>query len=154
MINRLARTKCRPRAGRSCSRGLRYDSAPLTYGRSSRSLKAVLSSGLVSGRGRHSCRPGKLLEGVGAAFCAVRGDSGHEHDGHCILVDALEPFVCAQQSAQTIPGATDNHARAGEITGFTGIDDPYEEPTDAELVIDTADVSVDEAVARILALLG
>ncbi len=45
-------------------------------------------------------------------------------------------------------------ARAGEIKGFTGIDDPYEEPNDAELVIDTTDVPVDEAVARILALLG
>ena len=44
-------------------------------------------------------------------------------------------------------------ARAGEIKGFTGIDDPYEEPTDAALVIDTTDVAVDEAVARILELL-
>jgi sulfate adenylyltransferase len=44
-------------------------------------------------------------------------------------------------------------ARAGEIKGFTGIDDPYEEPTDAELVIDTTTASVAEAVARILALL-
>ncbi|WP_280449420.1 adenylyl-sulfate kinase, partial [Nocardia brasiliensis] len=26
-------------------------------------------------------------------------------------------------------------ARAGEISGFTGIDDPYEAPTDAELVL-------------------
>ncbi|HVT66018.1 MAG TPA: adenylyl-sulfate kinase [Mycobacteriales bacterium] len=40
-------------------------------------------------------------------------------------------------------------ARAGEIKGFTGIDDPYEEPTDAELVIDTTAVSVAEAVALI-----
>ncbi|HEX3707230.1 MAG TPA: adenylyl-sulfate kinase [Mycobacteriales bacterium] len=44
-------------------------------------------------------------------------------------------------------------ARAGEIKGFTGIDDPYEKPTDAELVIDTTTASVAEAVARILALL-
>jgi adenylylsulfate kinase len=28
-------------------------------------------------------------------------------------------------------------ARAGEITGFTGVDDPYEEPANAELVLDT-----------------
>jgi len=28
-------------------------------------------------------------------------------------------------------------AFAGEIKGFTGVDDPYEAPTDAELVIDT-----------------
>ena len=35
-------------------------------------------------------------------------------------------------------------ARAGEIKGFTGIDDPYETPTDAEIVLDsdTKDVPV------------
>jgi sulfate adenylyltransferase len=44
-------------------------------------------------------------------------------------------------------------ARAGELTGFTGIDDPYEEPLDAELVIDTTDVSVADAVARIVTLI-
>jgi sulfate adenylyltransferase len=43
-------------------------------------------------------------------------------------------------------------ARAGEIKGFTGIDDPYEEPADAELVIDTTTVSVADAVARIVAM--
>jgi sulfate adenylyltransferase len=41
-------------------------------------------------------------------------------------------------------------ARAGELKGFTGIDDPYEEPADADLVIDTTDISVDEAVAMIV----
>lgn len=40
-------------------------------------------------------------------------------------------------------------ARAGEITGFTGIDDPYEPPLDADLTIDTTAVSVDAAVAEI-----
>ncbi len=37
-------------------------------------------------------------------------------------------------------------ARAGEIKGFTGIDDPYEAPHNAELVIRTAERSVDECV--------
>ncbi|HEX5595887.1 MAG TPA: adenylyl-sulfate kinase [Micromonosporaceae bacterium] len=41
-------------------------------------------------------------------------------------------------------------ARAGQLTGMTGIDDPYEEPTDADLVIDTTDLSVDEAVETVL----
>ena len=41
-------------------------------------------------------------------------------------------------------------ARAGQIRGMTGIDDPYEEPTDADLVIDTSDMSVDEAVDMVL----
>jgi sulfate adenylyltransferase len=40
-------------------------------------------------------------------------------------------------------------ARTGEITGFTGIDDPYEPPDDAELVIDTTTVSVQAAVEQI-----
>lgn len=44
-------------------------------------------------------------------------------------------------------------ARAGEITGFTGIDDPYEEPADAELVIDTTHVDVPDAVEQIISLL-
>ena len=44
-------------------------------------------------------------------------------------------------------------ARAGEITGFTGVDDPYEAPADAELEIDTTDVPVDDAVTQVLALL-
>lgn len=40
-------------------------------------------------------------------------------------------------------------ARAGEIRDFTGIDSPYEEPTDADIVIDTTTMSVEQAVATI-----
>jgi len=45
-------------------------------------------------------------------------------------------------------------ARAGQLTGFTGIDDPYESPIDADLVIDTNVVSVDDAVEQVLARLA
>jgi len=41
-------------------------------------------------------------------------------------------------------------ARAGLIKGFTGIDDPYEAPTDAEIVIDTGELTPDLAAHRIL----
>ena len=41
-------------------------------------------------------------------------------------------------------------ALAGEIKGFTGIDDPYEEPENAEIVIDTTKVSGEDAAHRIL----
>ncbi len=41
-------------------------------------------------------------------------------------------------------------ARAGIIKGFTGIDDPYEVPEKAEIVIDTKDLSPDLAAHRIL----
>ena len=43
-------------------------------------------------------------------------------------------------------------ARRGEISGLTGIDDPYEEPTSADLVIDTATVPLTESVAQTKAL--
>ena len=41
-------------------------------------------------------------------------------------------------------------ALAGEIKEFTGVSDPYEEPTRPELVIDTDRESVSESVMRIL----
>lgn len=37
-------------------------------------------------------------------------------------------------------------ARAGEIKGFTGIDAPYEAPENAELVLNTGDMSLDDEV--------
>ena len=44
-------------------------------------------------------------------------------------------------------------ARAGEITGFTGIDDPYEAPLTPELVLTPADGDAAAQAARVLALL-
>lgn len=43
-------------------------------------------------------------------------------------------------------------ARRGEIRGFTGIDDPFEPPKNADLSIDTSRMSIDEEVQKILAL--
>jgi adenylylsulfate kinase len=44
-------------------------------------------------------------------------------------------------------------AFAGEITGFTGVDDPYEEPAHPELVIDTEEHDPEESARLILARL-
>ena len=44
-------------------------------------------------------------------------------------------------------------ARAGEIKNFTGISDPYEAPEQPELVLKTAEMSLDEEVAAVIALL-
>jgi sulfate adenylyltransferase len=41
-------------------------------------------------------------------------------------------------------------ARAGLVQHFTGISDPYEAPADAEVVIDTSDLSPEEAAQEIL----
>lgn len=44
-------------------------------------------------------------------------------------------------------------ARAGSISNFTGVSDPYEPPENPELTLDTSAISVGEAVSRILAVL-
>lgn len=41
-------------------------------------------------------------------------------------------------------------ARAGEIPKFTGISAPYEEPDNAEIVVNTSEQEVDESVKQIL----
>lgn len=43
-------------------------------------------------------------------------------------------------------------ARRGELKNFTGIDDPYEIPEHPELTLDTRTLSVEQSVARVLAL--
>ena len=45
-------------------------------------------------------------------------------------------------------------ARRGELSGLTGVDDPYERPLAPELVIDTARVDLETAVERAQALLA
>jgi len=45
-------------------------------------------------------------------------------------------------------------AIAGEITGFTGVDDPYEAPEDPELVVDTMVETPEESLAKVLAKLA
>ena len=44
-------------------------------------------------------------------------------------------------------------ARSGEIKGFTGIDDPYEAPDNADLILDTENKSLDESAAEVLEFL-
>ncbi|HXZ05628.1 MAG TPA: adenylyl-sulfate kinase [Ktedonobacteraceae bacterium] len=44
-------------------------------------------------------------------------------------------------------------AEEGKIKGFTGVDDPYEEPEHPELVIETDKETVEESMARIFAKL-
>ena len=41
-------------------------------------------------------------------------------------------------------------ARAGKILDFTGVSDPYEEPQNPEITIDTSDISVEESSAIII----
>ncbi len=60
-----------------------------------------------------------------------------------VFVDAsLE--VCEQRD----PKGLYKKARAGEIKGFTGIDDPYEAPTNAELILKPGDDPLEDCVVQ------
>ena len=61
--------------------------------------------------------------------------------------------VSLEAAEQRDPKGLYKKARAGEIKGFTGIDDPYEAPEKAEIVIDTERTKADEAAQQILSYL-
>jgi len=65
-----------------------------------------------------------------------------------VLVWVATPVeVCEQRDVKGLYAK----ARAGELRGFTGVDDPYEAPSDADVVIDTSRTSLDEAIELVLA---
>jgi len=70
-----------------------------------------------------------------------------ERFGGFILVHVATSIeVCEQRDRKGLYAK----ARAGIVKEFTGISDPYEAPTDAEVVIDTANLSPEEAAQTIL----
>ena len=75
------------------------------------------------------------------------------HDGADLPF--VEVFVDTpiEQCEQRDPKGLYAKARAGEITGFTGIDDPYEAPDEPELVLTPADGGPLEQAAIVLATL-
>jgi sulfate adenylyltransferase len=67
--------------------------------------------------------------------------------GGFILVHVATPVeVCEQRDRKGLYAK----ARAGIIKEFTGISDPYEEPKDAEVVINTAELTPEEAAQEII----
>ncbi|MBS4176681.1 adenylyl-sulfate kinase [Lederbergia citrea] len=60
----------------------------------------------------------------------------------------IEVYVkCSIEECETRdPKGLYKKARKGEIKDFTGIDQPYEEPQNPEIIIDTNKLSIDEAV--------
>src|SRR6188768_4456470 len=72
------------------------------------------------------------------------------------LVEEFGPFVCVHVKASVEECARRDvnglyaKAFAGEIKGFTGVDDPYEEPTSPEIVVDTEATDPEEAAAIVI----
>ena len=74
-----------------------------------------------------------------------------EHDLPFIEVFVDAPVeVCEERD----PKGHYARARAGEITGFTGVDAPYEAPAAPELRLETSSMTVADAAARLEELVG
>lgn len=69
--------------------------------------------------------------------------------------DFIEVYVKVSLEAaeKRDPKGLYKKARAGQIKGFTGIDDPYEAPDAAEIVIDTETLSAGDAAVHLLKVL-
>ena len=96
--------------------------------------------------------------------------------GGAVIVAAISPYEQARKNARAlveehgpfveihVRTSLDECARrdvnglyakafAGEIKGFTGVDDPYEAPADAEIVVDTEGLEPEESAAQVIARL-
>ena len=58
--------------------------------------------------------------------------------------------VCRERDVKGLYKLVDE----GKITGFTGVDDPYEEPEHADLVLETDTETIEQSLGRIMALLS
>jgi len=66
--------------------------------------------------------------------------------------DFVEVYVKAsvETAMRRDPKGLYQKAKAGQIKGFTGVDDPYEEPTRPEIIIDTEATSAEDSVKQIV----
>ncbi len=101
----------------------------------------------------------RLTRQGGAVICAAISPYEETRAKARALVEEFGPFVevfvsasvdeCARRDVNGLYAK----AFAGEIKGFTGVDDPYEEPPSPEVVVDTEATEPEEAAALVVAKL-
>jgi sulfate adenylyltransferase len=124
-------------------------SAGLSFSRADRDLNIARIGYVAAEVARHGgiaiCAP---IAPYAQARAAARQMAAEV--GDFLLVYVSTPVdVCAARDRKGLYAK----ARAGLITGFTGVSDPYEEPRDADLVLDTSAMTRQEAVDAVLKVL-
>jgi sulfate adenylyltransferase len=125
-------------------------SAGLTFSRADRDLNIARIGYVATEVARHGgiaiCAP---IAPYAAARAQVRAAVREVAD--FLLIHVATPAeVCEARDRKGLYA----RARAGIIDHFTGVSDPYEEPPDADLVIDTSTVTRQEALDAVLGLLA
>jgi len=124
-------------------------SAGLTFSREDRDLNVTRIGFVAAEVARHG---GIAICAPIAPFARARAQVREmvSEVGDFLLIHVATPVeVCEARDRKGLYAK----ARAGLITQFTGISDPYEEPADADLVIDTSLLTEHEAVAAVLRML-
>jgi sulfate adenylyltransferase len=124
-------------------------SAGLTFSRADRDLNIARIGYVAAEIAKHG---GIAICAPIAPFAAAREQVRQmvSEVGDFLLIHVATPVeVCEQRDRKGLYAK----ARAGLIKQFTGISDPYEEPDDAILTVDTSLISRDEATAAIMRML-
>jgi sulfate adenylyltransferase len=125
-------------------------SSELSFTREHRDLNVTRIGWVASEIAKHG---GIAICAPIAPYRTVRGQvrqQAEEVDAGFVLVHVATPLAVCE--ARDVKGLYAK-ARAGELRGFTGIDDPYEVPHDAEVVVDTSVASPGAAAETIIASL-
>ena len=94
--------------------------------------------------------------GVATICCPISPYKETRDEARALIGNFVEVYVHAtvdEIAANRDPKGLYKKALAGEITGFTGVDDPYEVPEDPELVVDTENETPKESLANVLVAL-
>jgi len=124
-------------------------SAGLTFSRADRDLNIARIGYVAAEVARHG---GIAICAPIAPYAQARATARElvTEVGDFLLIYVSTPVeVCAARDRKGLYAK----ARAGLIQGFTGVSDPYEEPRDADLVLDTSAMTRQQAVDAVLKLL-
>lgn len=124
-------------------------SAGLTFSKADRDLNIRRIGYVAAEITRHG---GVAICAPIAPYAATRAQVQEmvEETGDFFLVHVATPLeVCEERDRKGLYAK----ARAGEIPEFTGVSDPYEVPTGAELTLNTDGAAEEESVAEVLAAL-
>jgi adenylyl-sulfate kinase len=91
--------------------------------------------------------------GVATITCAISPYRDVRNECRALIGEFVEVYVYAtveEIAAHRDPKGLYKKALAGEITGFTGVDDPYEAPENPEITVNTLDQEPIESLQQIL----
>lgn len=119
----------------------------LGFSREDRDVNILRIGYVASEIARHG---GMVITAAISPYRATRNEARKMAGENFIEVFVDTPIeVCEQRDVKGLYA----RARRGQITGFTGVDDPYEEPVNPEVTLDTVNFSAEENAHKIAAYL-